>query len=75
MAIVIDTVLLLQLLNVAESLPGMRTRYAVAQRFASMQQHLFETLIHVHSFVLRQIAKQRGETFLQAHRDIDAFDL
>jgi len=51
------------------------TRDAVAERFVGVQQDFFETTAEAHVFVRGQVVEQGREAFLEAHGDIDAFDL
>lgn len=75
MAIVVDAVLLFEFLNIAERSFGMRAGNTVAKRLAGMKENFFEATIHSHALMLGQIVEQAGETFLQTHGNIDAFDL
>src|SRR3954465_4443838 len=40
-----------------------------------MQQHLLQTTVHAHVFVLCQVLEQSGKTLLQPHRHVYAFNL
>src|SRR5258706_1028179 len=70
MAVVVDAVLFLQLLDVFELV--LRVWANTVER---MQQGLLEAAAHTHALVLGQIAQERGEALLQPHRDIDPLDL
>src|SRR5207249_213802 len=58
-AVVVDAVFLLQLLNVFERSPGVRAGDAVAERLVRVQKNLLETARHGHVLVHGQILKQR----------------
>ena len=58
MAVVIDSVLLLQLLDVAQGRFRMRPDAVIG-----MQQHLLETAVDTHALVFGEILEQRRETF------------
>ena len=48
MAVIIESVLLLQLLNVPEIGLRMRTRHTVAERLECVQERLFEAAAYTH---------------------------
>jgi len=66
MAVIVDTVLLFQLLNVFERSFGMRTGNAITQRLAGVQEDFFQTAIQAHSFMLGKITEQSSQALLQS---------
>src|ERR1700720_2379456 len=75
MAVVVDAVLLLQLLNVSELSGGVGAGHTITERLVRVQKYFFQTAIQAHVLVLSQIMEQGCETLLQANRDLDALNL
>src|SRR5262245_22411715 len=73
--VVIDPVLFLQFLDVPQGRFGVGAGDAVAERFVGVQQDFFEATVQGHAFVRSEIVEERSEAFLEAHGNIDAFDL
>src|ERR1043165_673524 len=75
MAVIVDTVLLFQLLNVFERSFGMWAGNAITQRLAGVQEDFFQTAIQAHSFMLGKITEQSSQALLQSDRDIHTLNL
>src|SRR5687768_9796420 len=74
-AVVVDAVLLLQVLDVGELLPRVRAGHAVAEGLTRVQQDLLQAAREAHALVGGQVLQEGGETLLQAHRDVHPLDL
>src|SRR5688572_4702655 len=73
-AVVINAVLDLELLDVPELPCRVRTGHPVAQRLVGVQQNLLEAARQTHPLVPGQIREQRRQPFLQPDRDVHPFD-
>src|SRR5215471_9760821 len=67
-AVVVDAVLLLQLLDLPEVGSGVRAGDAIAERLARVQQDFLEAAGQRHALVRSEIGQQRGEPLLEADR-------
>ena len=75
MAVIVDAMLFLQLLNVPELSLGMRAGYTITERLVRVQKYFLHTAIQAHVFVLSQIMQQGRQTLLQPQRNIDTLNL
>ena len=74
MAVVIDALFPLELLDIAERGFRMRARYPLAERFVRVQQDFLEAARERHALVCCEILQQRGEPLFEPHGNVDAFD-
>src|SRR5262245_14888451 len=74
-AVVIDPVPPLQLLDEPQRRLRVRAGDAVTERLARVEQDRLEAAAEAHALVRGEVVEQGGQTFLQAHRDIRSLDL
>src|SRR5262249_7790047 len=67
--VVVDSVLLLQFLDMPERGLGVR-----ADTVVGMEQHLFQATVHAHALVLGQVQQESSKTLFQTHGDVHALD-
>ena len=75
MAVIVDAVLLLKLLNVPQLSLGMRAGYTIAERLVRMQKYFLQTACKTHAFVLSQIMQQGGKALLQPQCHVNTLNL
>lgn len=74
-AVVVDAVLFLKLLNVPELTLRVRARNSIAEWLVGVQKNFFKATRHAQPLVLGEIVEQGGKSLLQAHGHIHALDL
>src|SRR5687767_752998 len=74
-AVVVDAVLSLQVLDVAQVALRVGTGHSITERLERVQERFFEAATHTHALVRGQVGQHGGEAPLESDGHVDALDL